>query len=422
MDVKISKERTHLFSPNINIGVMVQITGGVELNLLESAISRAVSNNEILKCKIRIADDGDAYYSVQAKPRYSFSVTNLEWQEIIKQQERIPFQLKQGELIRFFAIPQDNFVRLVIVAHHLAGDGLSFSYLLEDIMNALAGNPLTYKPLQLWSTENKDEYGKLNLFLRFMMSRLNKKWNKSGKIFSFEDYERMFHTYWTEREAAIFTHNIYKGDLTKLLELSKAHSVTLNSTITTAFIKTAKEKSDVGMAVSIRPEGYSGMGNYASGISIQYTYDHSKGFWENAQVVHSLIYDKLNNHAKKYFLLQFMSGLAPTLIDAAYFAAFDGYSNKAAKTMQKMFGYNGNPKAISLTNLTKLNIPAQYGEYALSDFTMVPPLVPNGKRVIGVATLEETLTISMRVEKNTITPSEKVFFENAIQELLSDRS
>ncbi|MNI80409.1 hypothetical protein D3C73_1369410 [compost metagenome] len=90
--------------------------------------------------------------------------------------------------------------------------------------------------------------------------------------------------------------------------------------------------------------------------------------------------------------------------------------------MQKMFGYNENPKAISLTNLTKLNIPAQYGEYALSDFIMIPPLVPNGKRVIGIATLEETLTISMRVAKNTITPSQKVFFENAIQELLSDRS
>ena len=76
----------------------------------------------------------------------------------------------------------------------------------------------------------------------------------------------------------------------------------------------------MGIAASIRPEQFTGMGNYATGISIRYRYDTKKDFWKNAQAVHQLIYRKLNNPNKKFFLLKFMDSLEPGLIDSAYFS------------------------------------------------------------------------------------------------------
>lgn len=418
MRAEIKKEHTYLFAPNINVAVMVQISGGVTPDALEAAIARAVFANEILHCVIEIGADGAAYYSKAAAPVYSFTVTDLDWKAIIRQQDAIPFQFRQGELIRFFAIPREDAVQLVMVAHHFAGDGLSFALLLEDIMNALAGNPLPDKPLQLYSMERLSKECRLNPLLRFMIKRLNKKWDKTGKSFTADDYHRMFKAYWATRENVIFHQSIRGDKLHRLLEQSKAHSVTLNSAITTAFIKAAGKKQDVGMGASIRPTGFKGMGNYATGISVQYCYNGAKDFWSNAQRVHQLIYRKLNDNHRKYFLLKFISELRPTLIDAAYFAAYDGYRNQAAEAVQRMFGYNGTPKGISLSNLGKIPISSRYKGYSISDVTFIPPFVSNARRMIGIATLEDTLTISMQVENNGLLSSEQAFYERAMEGLL----
>lgn len=182
----------------------------------------------------------------------------------------------------------------------------------------------------------------------------------------------------------------------------------------TAFIKAADERSDVGMAASIRPEQFTGMGNYATGISIRFLYNHNKDFWKNAQAVHQLIYRKLNNPDKKFFLLKFMDSLEPTLIDSAYFSAFGEYQNKTSKIIQNMFGYNQNPKSISVTNLGKLPISAVYGDYHISDFIFLPPLVPNAKRLFGVVTLEDQMYITIHLEKNASLAEEKNFFDQSM--------
>ena len=58
---------------------------------------------------------------------------------MIQSQASIPFALKDGELLRFFAWFMEEECRLLIIGHHLAGDGMSFACLTRDIMTALAG-------------------------------------------------------------------------------------------------------------------------------------------------------------------------------------------------------------------------------------------------------------------------------------------
>lgn len=51
--------------------------------------------------------------------------------------EKIPFAIDKGELVRVFIIPSGDKTQIMIMAHYLAGDGKSINYFVKDIMDAL---------------------------------------------------------------------------------------------------------------------------------------------------------------------------------------------------------------------------------------------------------------------------------------------
>jgi hypothetical protein len=260
---------------------------------------------------------------------------------------------------------------------------------------------------------------RLSLIIRLMLKSMNINWKKTGKQFTFDEFKEMNAKYWNKHSSYITTYEFTNSRYDSLIVIAKANHVTINSLITTAFIKAAKESGemkaqDVGHAISIRNKGYTGMGNFATGISIQYLYDNNKDFFENAKCIQTLMYEKINKDKKKYFLLQFMANITGTLMDAVYFAAVEGYSNKSALNLSKMFGYNGNPKGISVTNLTKLPIENKYGNYALTDFVFVPPLVLNAKRIIGIVSLGKRMEISFVVEDDRNKEGNIQYFSKAM--------
>jgi hypothetical protein len=121
-----------------------------------------------------------------------------------------------------------------------------------------------------------------------------------------------------------------------------------------------------------------------------------KDFWVNAAKVHERMLEKINHPGKKFFLLNFMNAVSPTLIDAAYYSAFDEFSDPTAASASRMFGYQGNGKGISLTNLTRAPIPDLYGAIRLARIVFVPPLVPNAKRILGIVTIGGHMTVTMQ--------------------------
>jgi NRPS condensation-like uncharacterized protein len=251
-----------------------------------------------------------------------------------------------------------------------------------------------------------------------MIRFLNRSWKKHGKVFNQEDYDKIYNSYWSNRSTEVYTHSVSEEEFLKLKLKASESNVTLNSLLQTAMLRVYQEKADVGLAVSIRPEGFKGMANFASGISFDYQYSSYKSFSENAKAVHQRIQKKLKDNKRKYFLLQFLDALEPTLIDSTYFAAFAGYEDKLAKKVCKMFGYSGKPKDISITNLTKLDIPTEYGQYSIEDFWFVPPLISNAKRLFGIATLGNTMNLTFHVENTKERENLKKYFEQVMNELL----
>lgn len=416
--IRIDKERTWIFSPENNVAFKVDIKGNIEEKQIKTAIDMVVNSYEMLQQKIVFDQSGNAYYDKAEGFHIVIKAVNNDWKETMKEQERIPFALDQGEMIRFFYQLTNTGVTLLIIAHHIAGDGLSFTYLVQDILRALGGMVPDYKELQLYDMTSLPKESKLRFPVSWLLKNMNNKWKKTGKQFGFGDFYAMYDKYWSNHETLIETFCLENEAYDALCRFSKEKQITVNSLLTTALIRAAQELSDVGLAISIREKGYTGMGNYATGISVRYLYNEKKSFSENAAKLQNMIYQKINNPAKKYFLLQFMGQMEPTLIDAVYFEACGEYKNKTSGMFSNMFGYNGNPKGISITNLTNLDIDTKYKEYEITDFIFIPPMVLNTQRIIGVASFNRKMNVSLHLNCNDQIKQHQEFFRKGMDYLM----
>ncbi|MPM11686.1 hypothetical protein SDC9_58036 [bioreactor metagenome] len=395
MQQSLLTERTHLFCPCIKVAVLVDIEGPVDLAMLDAAIGQAVAANEIVCSTIGLDLDGKACYRPTGKPLYSLSLSAEPWEVLVASAHRRPSNLEEGPLLECFAQQLDAALQLVLVAHHLAGDGLSMAFLMQDIMRSLAGEPVVFKPLKLLCPSTIGDSSSLNPVMRFVLERQNSSWRKTGKAFTYSDYNRMVQAYWENRRIFIAHRRMEGESFAKLLQFAKKGNITLNSVLCTAMFKVKGGKVMLGLAVSVRPEGEQAMGNFASGISVQYRYNSSKDLALNAQAVQKRIRKKTQSDDSRLFLLRFLQAIDQTLIDAAYFAAYDEYDNPIARRMQAMFGYEGSPAQIGISNLLRLPIQELYGDYRLARFSFIPPLVPNNASIMGVATLGSAMELSL---------------------------
>lgn len=399
MSNMIRKERTYLHMPSANIVMAFYLKGNVDTDALANAIRAVSAGHEILSCRIKLNEDGSASYQHQ-----EFSASQVEvkegicWEDVLHEMERIPFHIGQGEWMHHVLIKLKDGLEWVIVAHHLAGDGYSLLYFARDVLTAMQipGQNMPFHPLRLFEPGDMPAGAKLNPLLGLMMHLTNRRWEKKRKTFSWEDRIRLHEKFWSARRTGIISREMEGEKLSHLLEVCRDHHVTLTAAMVTALLLCTPGESDVGLAVSVRPEGFEGMGNYATGVSIQFKPDTQKEFWSNAAKVHKSMLDKINHPGKKFFLLNFMNAITPTLIDAAYYSAVDGFADPSAASMSRMFGYQGNGKGISLTNLTRAPIPGQYGDISLHRIVFVPPLVPNAKRILGIVTTGSNMNVTMQ--------------------------
>jgi hypothetical protein len=415
--IRIDKERTWVFSPVNNIVLKAEIKGYSSEEQIKEAIHRTADHYEMLHQKIVFDNDGNAYYDTTEMFELVIKDMNGNWEDKIREQEKIPFAIDKGELLRIFYQVTQSGISLLILAHHIAGDGMSFAYFLQDILRTLSGRKLEYKKLALFDMTRLPRESRLRFPTTWLLNSLNKKWKKTGKTFEIKEYYSMFEKYWNNHESLFETYSFKNEDYDALCKYAKENSVTVNSLITAALIYAADELSDVGMAVSIRESGYTGMGNYATGISIKYQYNEKLNLVENTKKVQNLIYNKIKPASKKYFLLQFMGNIEPTLMDAVYFEACGDYKNKTAGMFSKMFGYHGNPKGISITNLTKLPIDVQYGDYEITDFLFIPPLVLNAQRIIGIASIGRKMTVTLHLNHDSQAELHHEFFYRGMKYL-----
>lgn len=402
----IRTERANLFEPNVYISMVVKISGMVSKEAVREAVEKAYEANEATMSRIVMEDGGDAYYEKMESSGCKFFFDSRSFITIIKESEKNPFAIQKGELVRTYLTIENQEMVLLIHAHHLVGDGKSILILVKDVMDGLSGKQPEYKPMFLIDQRFLRKKAKLRLGIRLALKKVNRKWEKVGKAFTWEDYYDVHKRYWESHSSEIEAKTYSANELKKNCK----NGATLNSYLITDFLRKTTESKVVGIPVNIR-EDDNGMSNQTSGISIKCQYQTDKSFEENLSIIHKEIYKMIQNVNMKYFILLFMGQLSPSLVDSILLQTHGCYQNKLSKKMAGIMGYIGKEgRDLGVTNLTRINIPNDYGSFRIEDILFIPPKVSYTRNVVGVCTYGDNLTVchhKMKRQKGTMNPDNR---------------
>lgn len=402
----IRTERANLFEPNVYISMVVKISGMVSKEAVREAVEKAYEANEATMSRIVMEDGGDAYYEKMESSGCKFFFDSRSFITIIKESEKNPFAIQKGELVRTYLTIENQEMVLLIHAHHLVGDGKSILILVKDVMDGLSGKQPEYKPMFLIDQRFLRKKAKLRLGIRLALKNVNRKWEKVGKAFTWEDYYDVHKRYWESHSSEIEAKTYSANELKKNCK----NGATLNSYLITDFLRKTTESKVVGIPVNIR-EDDNGMSNQTSGISIKCQYQTDKSFEENLSIIHKEIYKMIQNVNMKYFILLFMGQLSPSLVDSILLQTHGCYQNKLSKKMAGIMGYIGKEgRDLGVTNLTRINIPNDYGSFRIEDILFIPPKVSYTRNVVGVCTYGDNLTVchhKMKRQKGTMNPDNR---------------
>ena len=390
----INTERADLFDVSMMIVMRADIKGKASDDRIRAAFDKAVSAHEVLGTKTVIGTDGSAYYT-SADPAQSMTFCNDDTEAIIAREERIRFETEHGEFLRAFCTNHtDEGFTVVFCMHHLGGDGKSLTYFIETFMQALAGEKLTYREMR--RTDVSDiPVGKLPFLYSAYASYCNSRWKRERRRFGFDDLDRAFDKFWSTHRTKVQEIHFDSAATERILADCKKSGVKFTSYITALILKNTGGRQSIGYAVDGRTDSNRAMGNQATGVSVDHRYDRRKSLAENASAIQSVKHQKLDDPAKKWLVLRFMGEIDGTLTDAVNMVSAGAYSSSFVSSFASAMGYGDKVKDLSITNLTKLDIPTAYGEYSVEGVSFIPPVVSYAKNVVGIVTSNGCMNITL---------------------------
>ncbi len=421
MKNEILTERVNLFEPNDYIFFCVELCGNFTADMLSKAVRAAFEANESTMSKIVLTDSGNAYYERISESRCTVEIieaANESVWDIARENEKQPFDLESGELMRCFIIPQKSGFSLLIMSHHLAGDGKAICFFIEDIMYALSGKELDFKPLILITKNNIPKENNASwLLAKLYTEYCGRKWHKlQVPAFGWSDYYKLHESYWRST-GSLFLHKTLSEEETKCVTANARNiGVSVNSYIITAFLCANKNIRVTGLPVSVRDRGNCSMSNHTSGISAEYSYSDNLSFPDNARKLHAIIMGVLKKH--RYFVLQFLSRMPATLIDSVLLYTHGLFDIPFTRKTASIMGYtNAKKRDLGVTNLTVIDLPAVYENVQIKGLIFMPPNVSYSNNIIGVSTFDGNMTLTYHGTDKGI-EDQTDFFNRGVETLL----
>ncbi len=391
---RIETERADIFDINMTIVMSVSISGNPTREKLELAFEKAIRANQILNTRVEITEEGNAFYVENPKPQHAIYYSKQSVCALIREQEKKRFEIEKGEYLRVFVDDSAEVTKLHYFMHHLGGDGKSLCYFIEDFLRSLNGEELENKQIVTLTTENLPKKSGLPFWIKWYIKKCNRAWEKEKRVFAFSDLEQAHRKFWENNQTKVEFYEVSEAKLKEQLKLCRENGIGYTSLFIAELIKGEQTKQDVGLAVDGRLDKNRCMGNQATGISVQYKYDSSRDLLTNAIAINKAMGLRLHNQKLKYFILHFMAKLSPTLVDAVNLEHAKYFTSKTSHKLAQVLGYGEKTKDWSITNLTVIDIPVEYGIYHIEELVFIPPVISYGKNVIGLVTVNDRLYVS----------------------------
>lgn len=409
MDRKINKSQLQellhyfLFDPNIYIAAVMTLKrkGDVSVEEMKQAVEKAYTKNETTMSKL-VLDKGEIYFENISETGCKVFIDSREWVDILHENEKNTFRINEGELVRTFIIDGKEEVRIFIMAHHILGDGQSLVLLAQDILSCLAGEEVEYKTLNNEDEEMIPSDIKYPFLKKAGIKLLNKQWEKTGKLFGWEDYYNIHEQFWKNRQTYVEKIALSE-DVQKIREKSKEMGITVNSYIVAKQFEKFPEYETVGMPISYRKNNRS-LANKVTIIKVNYKYNTAISFEENAKKIHNIIKKTNENPAKKFFIAKSLGLFGFGLLDGALMAKYTGYKNEIAESVVDIIGMSGKNKIqLGITNLGNLNLRTDYASFEVKDFEAMAASMSTTKQVMALCTLNGRMNICLsRVKESGV--------------------
>ncbi|GAD16274.1 condensation domain-containing protein [Lentilactobacillus otakiensis] len=431
--MRILTERPHLRNPSINIMMKATVGASFNLSRFEETIRKLRQVHPLITSNIKTDKIGNAYYQCGEVKKNDFTIVEKStWLNVAEREKDHYFNLDTDPLVRYFVFQKQDDFDLLIVAHHLLGDGLAIFNLLKDFSLIYFGAEVPVHNQRLIQGINDfPKSAKSSMMMDLLIKKWNRDWRKHPDIYSQSEFRLLHSEFVQEHKSALLTSDISRGKLFILIKNCHKYRVSVNDALTTALIlaqqkhhpKLANEQQEIAIPINIRGElkfnPVDSLGNFASAITIKAKLDDTRSFWENAKIIRKDIQRKTSSDKKRWVLMNLYARMDPNLIDSLYFTAYGNDANKTSFKVAKMLGLTGNPQVTGLSNLGRVNDFTE-NKY-LYDCFFFPPKVPNAAFTIGVITLQNSLTLGVTFDEQAVGYlSAKQIVETMVNYLISE--
>lgn len=421
-------ERGHIYMPGYNVLMVARIRGQFSEKALRTAIQKIRQRHPLLGVHIEFDDNHQAWFTsrntldipLRVYPRTS----DKAWLEACYEENRIPFQLDTGPLLRVIWVKDSSVSELVLLGQHAICDGTSLVFLTRDLLTYLGDPTMEVEVLDALPTLDKAvnlDQIKLNLILRKVISQLAEIWRDNEIRFVLADFEPL-QAVFNASDYQILTYELSPEETEELIQISRDHKVTVNSVLYSALISAQLEiqgtekdyLQNILLPVNLRPYVDPPIGEvvgfYAGGEAFPHKVTLKKNFWRRTRRLHThlqkhITIDAMLSNAKRLF------SLPPTWIDARTILFLGNklpepnpkYDQllevvKKSSLLQRVVKRNLMEEfqiGLALTNLGRMDIPLQYGELELESVFFIPPTNLLAEKVIGILTVGGKLRVAI---------------------------
>jgi NRPS condensation-like uncharacterized protein len=426
----ILNERLYLSSPSINVCFRIIIEGIFDKNKIENSLEMVFIRHPLLNSRVEIDNDNNAWL-VQKNGSIGveyYMSTEMDWQAWYKKTDNTAFDFLHGSLVKFCVITGRN-TEIILLGHHIIGDGIGYLNLVKDILLAM-DNGLDTTP-QIPPFKPADRFFKKTALLddgvHSYANGLNEEWMQNRVRFSEKDYLTFFGYYRNKYVPNLYKASIEGDSLKKIQKKSKSNSLTVNEIIASAFSLAVMEtlnKSEIrlGVAANIRNELVSEpnncMGNFVTGISAKAYYDPSGDFISNAKIITTAINEQLKYIKDRHLFIHFLNEFDKDLIESVMFVAYGNFEHNVSKKLAELIGEQSENKGLGISNLGRHDF-TNYESIKIVDIQFIGPAFPANLLTVGIITINGKLNLCLRYNEMEIKiDTVKTIYEKAIKLLV----
>lgn len=399
-----------------HFAVTAQVTGELVLEQLQQALSQIQQRHPLLRVCIVPDASGKPWFVDDSAPiplRVVQRQNEQHWLCEVEQELYCPFDWNQAPLIRVVLVQSKNISEIILITHHSISDGTSSAYLLRDILQAVATPRSGLQTLPEYPAFEdllvNCEQPILNQYSSTQRAKSQTKSNVSAVNFPQYSQAELF----VNRRPRVLAWSLSSAETNALISTCRQEQTTVHGAICAAFLFTIysdEKKSSILKCmspVSIRrylpPNMAEDFGFYFTITVTSHAITDDNNFWELARSLKSQLHQQIS-----------LSSICTTISQQQALISTNPNPKLIQQVSLETYGFD-----ILVTNLTRLNIQQEFGQLQLRAI-YGPAVTPGSEsdRVVGVATLGDTMFFTFTYFEPEMQPAEAVKFQQAAMQQL----